>query len=233
MAEQENTSPSPSATLGTPGTGATPNASSSATQQGAAPTLEEALRKLADLEHSSKNASEEVERHRKKLTAYEKAEKEREAAAQAVKDAELGEVERTKKQLSDLQAKYDAETEKYKQELISTKVQLSAKEKGIIDTELAAMAIQKSLEFGDDGMPTNIDKALDTLIKSKPYLAPKQQEPTQELPASPAQTANPQRPPAPQTPPMNPGRSQISPPSAPPQQGPYRPPSWNDVYTKS
>jgi hypothetical protein len=208
MPEQENTSPPPSATQSSgPATGT--QAPSGATPEKAALTLEEALKKLADLEHSNMNASEEVERHRKKLTAYEKAEKEREAAAQAAKDAELGEVERTKKQYSELQAKYNAEINQYRQELISAKVQLSAKEKGIIDTELAAMAIQKTLEFGEDGIPTNIDKALDNLIKNKPYLAPKPTEPTQET--NPAQTATLQRPPA--TPPMNPGRTQISPPS--------------------
>lgn len=213
MEETTNTSP---------GTSATPNpgpamgnntAPSGATPEKAALSLEEAMKRIADLEHSHKNASEEVERHRKKLTSYEKLDKEREAAAQAAKDAELSELERTKKQHSELQAKYDAEMQQYKQELISAKVQLAAKEKGIIDTELAAMAIQKSLEYGDDGMPTNIDKALDTLIKNKPYLAPKPPETSQE----PAQTANLQRPPA--TPAMNPGRTQISTPSQlPPNQ---------------
>lgn len=209
MTTEQNTSPQTGVTPATgPATG-TP-ASGSVTQPVAALTLEEALKKLADLEHSNRNASEEVDRHRKKLTAYEKAEKEREAAAQAAKDAELGELERSKKQFQDLQAKYDAEIAQYKQELISTKVQLAAKEKGIIDSELAAMAIQKGLEYGEDGMPTNIEKALDNLIKNKPYLAPPKQEPTQEQ-TLPAQTANLQKPPA--TPAMNPGRTQISPPS--------------------
>lgn len=201
-------------------------ASEGLTPQKTALTLEEALKKLSDYEHEVQLARGAEDRLGKKLSAYEKAEKEREAAAQAAKDAELGEIERTKKQYSELQAKYNAEINQYKQELISAKVQLSAKEKGIIDTELAAMAIQKSLEFGEDGMPTNIDKALDMLIKNKPYLAPKQQESTQE-PTSPAQTATQQRPPM--TPAMNPGRSSISQPS---QLPPGKPVRLNEVFKR-
>jgi hypothetical protein len=209
MAEEQNTSPSTPATGVTPGPATGPNATTGAMPQVAALTHEEALKKLADLEHSNRNASEEVERHRKKLTAYEKAEKEREAAAQAAKDAELGEVERTKKAYTDLQAKYDTEISKYRQELISAQVQVAAQAKGIIDTELAAMAIQKSLEYGDDGLPTNIDKALDNLIKSKPYLAPAKTEQGQP---NPAQTANPSQQ-TPAIPAFNvSGRTSIAPP---------------------
>ena len=105
----------------------------------------------------------------------------------------------------------EQQVQQLKQELISKMVQLTAKEKGTIDKELAALAIQGKLELGEDGMPTNVDKALDDLIKNKPYLAPKSQEQAQEQTSNPAQTANNQQ--APRTPVMNPGRSQISAPN--------------------
>jgi len=209
MPEQENTSPTTGATPA-PGPATGTNATTGATPQVAALTLEEALKKLADLEHSNTNASEEVERHRKKLTAYEKAEKEREAAAQAVKDAELGELERTKKQFSELQAKHDAEVAKYKQELINAQVKLAAKSMDFLNPDIAAKVIE--LEFGEDGMPTNVDQALEALAKSNPFLLkPKTEDP----PATPAQTAT--RPPV--TSPNNPGRASTSQPnSLPPGQ---------------
>lgn len=190
---------------------ATGNATVGATPAAATLTLEEALKKIADYEHAQKNAAEEVERHRKKLTVYEKAEAEREAAKKAADDAQLSEIERVKKQ----QVETEQQAQKYKQELINARVSLAAQAKGIIDPDLATLAIQKSLEYGEDGMPTNVDKALDELIKHKPYLAPKPADP----PATPAQTAQPARLATPALPAFNPGRSQIaSPGSIPPGQ---------------
>lgn len=217
MPEEPNTSPPGGATPPNgPATGNQGN--SSATLPVPALTLDEALKKLADLEHSNRNASEEVERHRKKLTAYEKAEKEREAASQAAKDAELGEVERTKKQFSTLQSEYEAYKKATQDRIVRYEIEAQASKLGIIDPEAASALLNKSLlEFGEDGSPSNAEKLLKDLIKNKPYLAPAKQEQAQEQ-SSPAQTASNSRPPV--TPPMNPGRSTIAQPNAP--QGPVR-----------
>src|SRR5437588_10612416 len=95
----ENTSPGQSATQ-TPGPATeTPTTSTGATPAKAALTLEEALKKLADLEHSHGAAREELDRHRKKLTAYEKSEADAQAAKTLADEAQLSEIERTKKQL--------------------------------------------------------------------------------------------------------------------------------------
>lgn len=192
------TLPAGSPVTGTASVGATPAAAPSL-------TLEEALKKIADLEHSHGNAKEELDRHRKKLTAYEKAEAEREAAKKAEADAQLSEVERMKK----LHAETEQQAQKYKQQFINTSVKLAAKDKGIIDPDLAAMAITSSLEYDKDGMPTNVDEALDALIKNKPFLAP---TPPAEPSATPAQSAPPARVATPALPAMNPGRTQITPP---------------------
>lgn len=210
--------PAGSPVTGTASVGATPATAPSL-------TLEEALKKIADLEHSQGNAKEEVERHRKKLTAYEKAEAEREAAKKAEADAQLSEIERVKKQ----SVETEQQAQRYKQELISARIALAAKEKGIIDPELAALAIQKSLEYDEQGMPSNVDKALDALIKQRPFLAPKPSEaPAESAPATPAQVPQVQT--APVIPAMSPpGRATITAPGTPP---PGKPTRLSDVYKR-
>lgn len=177
-------------------------------------TLEEALKKLADIEHAHTNKSEELERHRKKLTAYEKAEAQQAEAKRLADEAQLSEIERVKKQ----HEATEQQAQRYKQRFINTSVKLAAKDKGIIDPELAAMAITSSLEYDKDGMPTNVDEALDALIKSKPYLAPKPADP----PTTPAQSAPSAHAATPALPAMNPGRAQITPPGSLPTGKPVR-----------
>src|SRR6266571_8677525 len=118
---EENTSgsgtgvtPQPSPT---PVTG-TPAAPASVTQQTATLAQEDALKRIADLERSLGNAKEENDRHSKRLSAYEKAEKDREAAAQAAKDAQLSEIERVKKE----HLKAEARIQQLQQENIVEKV---------------------------------------------------------------------------------------------------------------
>lgn len=205
---EENTSSGSGATPN-PDPGVTPNATGSATGPGAALSHEDAMKRIAELERTHGNAKEELERHRKKLTGYEKKEAEELAARKAADEAQLSEIERIKKQHQEA----TQQIEHYKKQLIQSQVKLAAQAKGIIDPDLAALAIQSDLEYGEDGMPSNLDKALDTLIKNKPFLAPKPAEPTQ-APTTPAQTV--QTPRAPAVPAMNPGRSNIPTPGANP-----------------
>lgn len=192
--------------------GATPNTDPPATgpaSTGATPeqkptlTLEEALKRIADLEHSQKNATEEVDRHRKKLSHYEKAEREAEAAKKAAEEAQLSEIEKTNKRATESETR----AEQYRQRLVTAEVKFAAKSAGIIDPELAVLAVQNDLEYGEDGMPTNVEEVLEKLVKNKPYLAPKQEaQPPAESPARGTPTI----------PAMNPGRSQIAAPGSTP-----------------
>ncbi len=183
-------------------------------------SIEDALARIAELEHANKNATEERDRHRKKLSTYEDAEK-------AAQQAALSEVEKVTKRAEEAEQRIKA----YQQQLVTAQVKLAAQAKGIIDPDLAALAIAGQLELGEDGMPTNIDKTLDSLIKSKPYLAPKPAEPPAEpaAPATPAQTATQTRPPM--TPAMNPGRTNITPPGQTSGKHPSKI-GWGDVYTR-
>ncbi len=203
MAEDPSSGAGATPPTGSPVTGTT---STGATPQKLATTLEEALARIAELEHSHKNATEERDRHRKKLTSYEEAERKQQEAA-------LSEVDKANK----AREQAEAQIQLYKKQLVDARVELAAKAKGIINPSIAAAAIRDLLEYGDDGMPTNLEKALDDLIKANPYLIAKVE------PASPAQTA-----PTPHIPAMNPGRSTIQSPG----QTPGRIPSWNEVFKR-
>lgn len=109
--------------------------------------------------------------------------------------AALSDVEKATKRADELQQKYEAK----QKQLVTAHIKLAAQAKNIIDPDLAALAIADKLEYGEDGMPSNLEKALEQLIQDKPYLS----KPAEAQPTTPAQ----QRPPT--TPPMNPGRSTI------------------------
>lgn len=143
---------------------------------------------------------EEARKLRKENQALRNRQKQIDDAEEQKRLAALSEAERANKQVQDLQQKYDIEHKQH----INALVKLAAHSKGIVDPDIAALAIESQLE--DD--LSNLDKLLEDLIKNKPYLA-KAAEPT-----TPAQ----QRPPA--TPAMNPGRSTIAPPNSLPQRIP-------------
>jgi len=134
---------------------------------------------------------------RKRLKAYEDAEEQAKTAA-------LSEVEKANKRATELEQKYEAA----QKQLVATHVKLAAQSKGIIDPDLAALAIESQLEYGNDGLPTNLDKLLEDLVKAKPYLTKT---------AEPAQTPAQQQRPTPQFTANNPGRQNIAQPGQLPQ----------------
>lgn len=143
---------------------------------------------------------------RKRLKAYEDAEN-------AQKEAALSDLEKSNKRATEAEAKI----KQYQEKLVNAQVKLAAKDKGIIDPDLAALAVQSQLEYDDEGMPSNLEKVLADLIKNKPFLVASGNAQT---PASAAQTA--QTPNAPSIPAMNPGRTNIQSPVAQPLQGAKR-----------
>lgn len=188
------TPPSDTPVTGTPAsTGATPEKPTTT-----APTPEETAARIAELERALRNATEERDRHRKKLSGYEDAERK-------AQEAQLSEIERATKRATEAESR----SEQYRQQLVTAHVKLAAQAKGIIDPDLAALAIAAELEYGDDGMPNNVEKALEKLVKNKPYLVAQQAQ-QQQTPTAPLQGG------APAVPAMNPGRSQIVPPEAVP-----------------
>lgn len=211
--------------------GATPNVDTAATATpapgGATPqkpsvTLEEALSRIAELEHAHKNATEERDRHRKKLSSYEEAERK-------AQEAQLSEIERIRKQHAELQAQHDTYTRQMQERIVRYEVEAQARKLNIIDPDAAAKLLDWSeLEYDDDGTPTNAAKLLDKLLKNKPYLAPAQQQ-AQQTQTTPAQSSNPLQGKTPAIPAMNPGRTTIQAPGSTP---PGRPPRLSDVFKR-
>lgn len=170
-----------------------------------------------------KKLHEEAASHRKRAKDLEAQLKVYQDAEKAAEQATLTASQKLEGQLKSVVE----EKERYKQELISAKVALAAHALGIIDPDMAALAVHKSLEYGDDGMPTNLEDALKALVKSKPYLVPKLAETKVEEQSTPAQTT--QTPKAPAVPAMNPGRTSIAQPG---QLPPGKIPGWGEVYKR-
>lgn len=203
---------------------ATGNATVGATPAAATLTLEEALKRIADYEHAQKNATEEVERHRKKLTAYEKAEAEREAAKKAAEEAQLSEIDRIKKQHADIQAQHNALMLELQETRIQHAVERAAHDLGFLHPEIAGRLLDRAeLEFEDNGTPKNARHLLEKLLKSMPELArhPESASPPATSQSGTAPTA-PARPGTPALPAFNPGRTQITPPGTLPPGKPVR-----------
>lgn len=186
---------------GTPATGITASTGATPTPKPAA-TYEEALARIAELEHASKNAVEERDRHRIKLTKYEE---EAAAAKKAAEEAQLSEIERAKKQLVDEQAKHAAEVQQMRDRVVRYEVEKQAGKLGAKDPAIVARLVDnKELELADDGTPTNAEEVLKKLLISAPFLFAESAE--QQKPAGGAQQA-------PSTPPMNHGRTNIQSPT--------------------
>lgn len=221
---EENTSPAGGATP-TPGTPAMGTAPVGATPA-AAPslTLEEALKKLAELEHSHGNAKEELDRHRKKLSSYEKLEKEQAEAKRLADEAQLSEIDRVKKQHAQEQSEKNALLLELQETKIHHAVERYARELHFTYPEIAVSLLNRAeLEFEDNGTPKNVKQLLEKLAKAMPKLV---EEPA-PAPAAPPPSASstptaPARPSTPAIPAMNPGRTQIAPPGSNPPGRPIR-----------
>lgn len=226
MSEEQQTSSAQGATpaadtpeMGNTSGGATPPTKST-------PAAEELLKEIEELKRSHGNAKEELDRHRKKLTAYEKKEAEADAARKEAEEAQLSQLERTQKQLSELQDHLQMKQDR----IVRYEIERQAQKLGIIDPDAAATLLlqnRSELELDEDGSPKNAEKLLEALVKNKPYLVPKQEQQQQQQ--TPAQTAQPARS-APVIPAMSPGRSNIPAPGTTPS-GKF--PTLDDYYRQS
>jgi multidrug efflux pump subunit AcrA (membrane-fusion protein) len=221
MSDEPNTPLAPA--TGTPG-----NPATGTTSQGAKPTVEELQLRISELERHANNKTEEAGRHHKNLSEAQKKLAEYEEKERLAQEAQLSEVEKSKKLVeAEKAARVQAEQQiqQLRQQLVMSEVKLAAKSMDFINPELVAKVIE--LEYDENGMPTNLTKALEDLAKSNPFLLKAKEEQRSAEQITPAQTANNQQ--APRTPAMNPGRSQIS---APSQLPPGQIVRFNDVFKR-
>lgn len=142
-----------------------------------------------------------------------------EDAENKAKEAQLSEIELSKKQYSELQATHNEYVARMQARIVRYEVERQASKLGIIDPDAAARLLDPAeLEYDDDGLPTNSEKLLKDLIKNKSYLA------STPTPSSTSGTKSPA------LPAMNPGRTNIQPPTAPAQ---TRIPRMADIYAKN
>lgn len=211
------TPPNVQPATGTQASGATPKT----------PSIEELQARIADLERHANNKTEEAGRHHKNLSEAQKKLAEYEEKERLAQEAQLSEVEKSRKVVEAekaARAQAEAQIQQLRQQLVMAEVKLAAKSMDFINPDIVAKVID--LEYDEQGLPTNLTKALEDLAKSNPFLLkPKQEQSLAET--TPAQTANNQQ--APRTPAMNPGRSQIS---APTTLQPGQIVRMNDVFRR-
>ena len=145
---------------------------------------------------------------------------------QQTKDAELSELDLSKKQLAQLQEQHEQlAAELYEARVFQDVGRLASKFNFMISSDTVArmlMLDEDKIEF-ENGKPTNIEKLLDALAKREPDLVRKPQAPSEQQPGNQQQ----QRPQPPQVPAMNPGRAAIPAPGTVP---PGKRPSLAEAY---
>jgi len=100
-----------------------------------------------------------------------------ELKAAAARLAELEESQKT--ELEKAQARADA-AEKEREKVVSEAREIRVRaailteaakpDRKVVDPDLVASLLSPDLEFDDDGTPTNVAKAMDTLLEQRPYL---------------------------------------------------------------
>ena len=189
----------------TPGTGspATGTPASGATPPAAGLTLEEAMKRIAELEQHAQNKTEEASRHGTRLTAAEKELAAYKAAEEQTRQAQMTELEKAQKAHADAMEQQELlAAELFEARVFQDVVKLASKFNFLVSADtLARMLLldDESIEF-EDGKPTNIEKLLEKLAKAEPNLV-KSQAQQQQQPQG-----------APNLPAMSPGRSSIQPP---------------------
>ena len=94
-----------------------------------------------------------------KLTAYEQSQ----LSEQQKAEGKAAEAEQ-KREAADARAKAAQDR------VVKAEFKVAAKEAGIVDADLALLAIQSKIEYSEDGEPKNIAALLEQLVKDKPFL---------------------------------------------------------------
>lgn len=134
-----------------------------------------------------------VEKLRRENAAYrvraeqadrlEKRATEAEARLKAAEDEKLSEAERLAKRLAELEQERSRWETERQERTTRYELRLKAAELGFADpADAYALIDLTTVEYGDDGSPTNAERLLKDLLKAKPYLA---KQGTEAVPASP------------------------------------------------
>lgn len=98
--------------------------------------------------------------------------KELEGKVRAEEEAKMTEQEKLQKRLAELERQSTEYQQTMQARTLEYEVKLHAARLGVVDPEAAYRLLDiREMEFGEDGKPANIEKALRALIAAKPYLA--------------------------------------------------------------
>lgn len=87
------------------------------------------------------------------------------------KQAELTELDQAKQRLADMEAQLATANTAHQEQIVRYEVMLRATGMNVVDAEVVARLLDwSSLEFDENGAPTNVEKLLRDLLKAKPYL---------------------------------------------------------------
>ena len=112
--------------------------------------------------------------------------KEREDADKAAEDAALSEAEKLKRRVAELEEAQRISQEERRVLLTRSAVEREARKLQIVDEDAAFRLLEPdALEYGDDGQPTNVEKALKKLIERRPFLVSQAQPQAPLTPSTP------------------------------------------------
>jgi hypothetical protein len=115
-----------------------------------------------------------VKQLRTEAAGYRKRASEAETELQKIKDAQLSETERAKKEAADAQAKAQKLEADLKAQSVRAEIAVLGSGLKIVDADAAYRLIdQAAIQFDDTGRPSNVKALLDQLVKDKPYLIEK------------------------------------------------------------
>ncbi len=113
-----------------------------------------------------------VRKLRAEAADYRKRLRELEGKVKAEEEAKMTEQEKLQKRLAELVRQTTEYQQTMQARTLEYEVKLHAAQLGVVDPEAAYRLLDtREIEFGEDGKPANIEKALRALIAAKPYLA--------------------------------------------------------------
>lgn len=121
---------------------------------------------------SQEFSAEYVQQLRREAAGYRKRLRELEAAVKGYEEAQMSESERLQARLSELERQYTEAQRSLQESTLRYEVMLAAGRLGVVDADAAWRLLDaSSIEFDDDGRPTNVVDVLRELVRQRPYLA--------------------------------------------------------------
>lgn len=133
---------------------------------------QEAAQSEAQAAEEERFDTEYVRKLRAEAADYRKRLRELEGKVRAEEEAKMTEQEKLQKRLAELERQSTEYQQTMQARTLEYEVKLHAARLGVVDPEAAYRLLDiREIEFGEDGKPANIEKALRALIAAKPYLA--------------------------------------------------------------